>query len=193
MQSYCLYQFNQNTGNDIQSPDVNLACIKGSNISVQKGSYISGDSQIGSYTYIGFNNLISKSSIGRYCSLASNVNIGHGEHPANNISTSTLFLDFPYEVLTVKDCTIGNDVWIGVSCTIRRGVTIGDGAIVGANSFVNKDVPPFAIVAGSPAQIIRFRFAPEKIEKILASRWWDHPLQIAKKIINDLEIHKENN
>lgn len=192
-QSYSLYIFNARTGNDIQSADVELASIKGSNICVLKGSYISADSQIGGYTYIGFNNLISKAIVGRYCSLASNLNIGHGEHPIDNISTSTLFIDCAYDVLTAEECNIGNDVWIGVSSVIRRGVKIGDGAIIGANSFVNKDVPPFAIVAGSPAQIIKYRFPPEKILQIMQSQWWNHSRDEAKKIIKGLKLDAENN
>src|ERR1700751_1019209 len=113
---------------------------------IMKRSYVSKDSQIGAYTYIGFNTFISKSKIGRYCSIANNVSIGNGEHLLQNVSTSSLFYDNPYDVLTSGECEIGNDVWIGVGCTIRRGVKIGNGAVLGANAFVNKDVPPFAVV-----------------------------------------------
>ena len=74
-----------------------------------------------------------------YVSIANNVTIGAGEHDLNKISTSSLFYDNAYDVLTEKDCIIGNDVWIGVDSIIRRGVTIGNGAIIGANSFVNQD------------------------------------------------------
>lgn len=69
--------------------------------------------------------------------------------------------------------SIGNDVWIGDRCTILSGVTIGDGACVGANSVVTSDVEPYAMVAGVPARQIRLRFAPDVVEALLDLRWWD--------------------
>jgi acetyltransferase-like isoleucine patch superfamily enzyme len=67
---------------------------------------------------------------------------------------------------------IGHDVWIGAGTMIKRGVTIGHGSIVGTRSLVTKDVPPYAIVGGLPAKIIRYRFAEPVIERLLASEWW---------------------
>lgn len=173
--------------NTIESCDVSPQALKGHSITILKGAYVSEDCSIGSYSFIGFNSLISKSTIGRFCSIASNVNIGHGEHPINQISTSGFFIDNSYEVLTAKDCIIEHDVWIGTGSTIRRGVTIGTGAIIGANSFVNKNVPPYAIVVGSPAKIIKYRFEENKIKKILDSKWWEMELEDAKRIISELE------
>jgi tetrahydrodipicolinate N-succinyltransferase len=72
-----------------------------------------------------------------------------------------------------KKTQIGNDVWLGNNVMIRAGVTIGTGAVVGMGSIVTKDVPPYAIVAGNPAKIIRYRFDEETIEKLLASKWWE--------------------
>ncbi|MBC7388459.1 MAG: CatB-related O-acetyltransferase [Opitutaceae bacterium] len=154
-------------------------------VTVMPGSFVSEDSKIGDYAYVGFNCFISKSNIGRYCSIANNVSIGNGEHLIDNISTSGFFYNDPYTILTKDDCNIGNDVWIGVDSIIRRGVTIGNGAIIGANSFVNKNVPDFAIVAGSPAKLIRYRFPEEKIEIIKEHSWWDLELDEAT-----LEIQK---
>ncbi len=151
-----------------------------------KNSIVSKDSDIGDYTYIGFNCFITKSTIGRYCSIANNVSIGMGEHRIKRVSTSTLFYEKPYEVLTEKNCIIGNDVWLGQNVVVRRGVTIGDGAIVGANSFVNKDVAAFSIVAGSPAKEIAKRFDDEKISAIKKSKWWEKDKEEAQKIINKL-------
>jgi virginiamycin A acetyltransferase len=71
------------------------------------------------------------------------------------------------------DTTVGNDVWIGQEATIMPGVTIGDGAIVAAKSVVTADVPPYAIVGGNPAKLIRRRFADNVIAELLAIRWWD--------------------
>lgn len=158
-----------------------------SNITIMKGALVSEDSIIGDYSYVGYNTFITKAKIGRYCSIACNVSIGLGEHVVDNISTSSLFYDDSYSVLTAQDCIIGNDVWIGVDCIIRRGIEIGNGAIIGANSFVNINVPPFAVVAGSPAKIIKYRFSQEQIAKIEKSNWWKFGINEAKDIVSQLQ------
>lgn len=76
---------------------------------------------------------------------------------------------------------IGNDVWIGYGATILSGVRIGDGAIVGANAVVTKDVPPYAIVAGNPAHVIRMRFSPQIISDLLQIQWWNWPFDKIRK------------
>lgn len=73
------------------------------------------------------------------------------------------------------DVIIGHDVWIGYGATILSGVNIGNGAVVGAKAVVTKDVPPYAIVAGNPARIVKFRFTPRQINRLLAIAWWDWP------------------
>ena len=85
--------------------------------------------------------------------------------------------------MTRGDVIIGNDVWIGYGATILSGVSIGDGAAIGACSLVVKDVPPYAIVAGNPAQVIRYRFDEETIHKLLKIRWWDWPDQRVRENI----------
>ena len=74
-----------------------------------------------------------------------------------------------------KPIHIGHDVWIGYGAIIMDGVTIGTGAVVAAAAVVTKDVPPYAIVAGVPARIIRYRFDDDTIRRLLESRWWDFP------------------
>lgn len=155
----------------------------GENIQVMQGTIVSGDSRIGANTYVGFNCHISRARVGRYVSIADNVLVGPGEHRLNRISTHSLFYDAPYETLTEAPCVIQDDVWIGAACIIRRGVTIGTGAVIGANSFVNRDVPPFAIVAGSPARCIGSRFDAQTAARILASRWWELPADEARTVI----------
>lgn len=158
------------------------------NVEIMPSTLLSGKNEIGEYTYIGFNSLITKSSIGRYCSIANNVSIGIGEHKINRVSTSSLFYKNAYEILTENECIIGNDVWIGSNTIIRRGVHIGDGAIIGANSFVNKDVKPFEIVGGTPAKFIKMRFNDEKIQLIKKSKWWKKDLESARFLIKELEL-----
>ena len=88
--------------------------------------------------------------------------------------------------MTKLNCTIKNDVWIGVDSVILRGVTIGNGVIIGANSVVNKDIPDFAIAVGSPAKVIKYRFKKNKINKILKSKWWESDIDYARKLMKDL-------
>jgi len=159
----------------------------GIDVCIKKTSNIGDDCEVGSYTYIGNNCAITRATIGRYVSIADNVSIGPGEHPLESISTNHNFIENEYEELTKDDCIIENDVWIGVDSVIRRGIKIGNGAVIGANSFVNKDVPAFAIVAGSPAKLIRYRFSDEIIREINNSKWWEKDLKEAKKIVEDLK------
>ena len=147
---------------------------------------VSDDSEIGSYTYIGNNSSIIKSKIGRYCSIANNVSIGPSEHPRSSVATWLSHIN-TYDLLYDKECIIGHDVWIGVNSVVRRGVTIGNSAIIGANSFVNMDIPEFAIAAGSPAKIIKYRLTPETIDMVKSSRWWDYDVEESQKIIAELQ------
>ena len=86
--------------------------------------------------------------------------------------------------------TIGNDVWIGYEAVILSGVTIGDGAIIGTRSVVTKDVPPYTIVGGAPARVIKKRFSDDVIEKLLKIKWWNWPVE---KIAGSLEYIQTGN
>ena len=82
--------------------------------------------------------------------------------------------------------TIGHDVWIGTRAIVLDGITVGNGAVIAANSVVTKDVPPYAIVAGVPAKIIKYRFNDDKINKLNDSKWWELDLNEIKQKINNL-------
>ncbi len=84
------------------------------------------------------------------------------------------------------DINVGNDVWIGYNATIMAGVTIGDGAIIATNSTITKDVEPYTIVGGNPANLIKKRFNDEKISKLLALKWWDWDLDKITRNIQNL-------
>lgn len=86
--------------------------------------------------------------------------------------------------------TIGNDVWIGQGVFIKSGVTIGDGAIIAARSAVVSDVPPYAIVAGVPAKVKKYRFPTDTIEKLKALRWWDYNIQAVSNLIDYSKVEK---
>lgn len=170
---------------------VALKCKIGDFSIINSGTEIDGLCNIGRHGYFGRGCSVTKTNIGNYCSIANYVSLGQGEHDLTKVSTSSIFYENGYEQLTEKDCTIGNDVWIGVGAVIRRGVTVGNGAVIGAHAVVTKDVPPFAVVVGAPAKILKYRFTEKKIQKIEASKWWNLDKITAKKIIEKIEA--ENN
>ncbi len=156
---------------------------------------------IGNYTYISQNSIINKSTIGKFCSIGPNMLCGWGIHPTNGASTSPMFystlkqngitLSSEDKITETKPIIIGNDVFIGMNVTILDGITIGDGAIIGAGAIVNKDVPPYAIAAGNPIKIIKYRFNENIIKDLLHIRWWDLPdehLKIVEKNFWDVTV-----
>lgn len=134
---------------------------------------------IGAYSYV-------EANIGRFTSIAPYVRTSLGVHPflrpyattcpmfystlkqnGYSFATRTMFKEI------VEPVTIGNDCWIGENVFITGGKKIGDGAVVLAGAVVTKDIPPYAIAAGVPAKVIRFRYEPETIQKLLEMKWWN--------------------
>lgn len=181
---FCKFKF---YGIKSKSYDISLKTKIGKNSIIMSNCEIDHLSCIGKYTYIGKNTFITKAKIGNYCSVANNVSIGPGEHNLSKISTNSLFYSNEYDELTKLNCNIQNDVWIGVDSIILRGVTIGNGAIIGANSVVTKDIPEYAIAVGNPAKVINYRFSNKKKDMIISSNWWKYDFQKARKIIKGLE------
>jgi len=149
-----------------------------------------GACAVGAFTYFNGPSELFLTRIGRYCSIAPDVIIGAGEHPLDRLSTHPFAFGGggnrfkgirEYDAirqtggLSVKHQTtqIGHDVWIGARAIISQGVTLGDGCVVAAGAVVTRDVPPYAIVGGVPAKLIRFRFEGAMIERLLALKWWD--------------------
>lgn len=133
--------------------------------------------------------------IGKFCSIACGAKFlfNSANHTFRSLSTYTFPLFFEEWGLDKKkvtdswdnkgDIVIGNDVWIGYEAVVMAGVTIGDGAVIGARAVVTKDVLPYTIVGGIPAKPIRKRFSEETISALLALKWWDWPKEkIAQKI-----------
>jgi len=123
--------------------------------------------------------------IGAFCSIAEGVVIfGGGEHLPSWVTTYPLRIAFGSPgagqdglPATKGRTVIGNDVWIGHGAIVLSGVTIGDGACIGAGAVVSKDVPPYAIVAGNPARVVRMRFESQIVERLLEIRWWNWPIE----------------
>ncbi len=125
--------------------------------------------------------------IGKFCMIASNVTfIMNGANHLTEAATAYPFAIFggawagamDDKAYPIKgDLTIGNDVWIGYGATIMAGVTIGDGAIIATNATVTRDVPPYAIVGGNPARMIRKRFTDNIIQGLLQLKWWDWSIE----------------
>lgn len=147
------------------------------------------------YSYIGKSSILHNTIIGKFTSISDCCVIGLPGHPTNHLSTSPIFTA-PFNALRetwVKDVfyqagvkvEIGNDVWIGYGVMIPNNIKIGDGAIVAAGAVVTKDVPPYAIVGGVPARVIKYRFDEEKIKKLLKLQWWNKPYI---EIRNNLEL-----
>jgi len=164
--------------------------FEGQNI-IGKRSWFDGYMGFGTYIC---DDCIINAKIGRYCSIGHRVTVLTGTHPAHKfVSTSPVFYSLEkqngtsytkiqrFDEKRFSDkankfgITLGNDVWIGFGATFMGGVTIGDGAIVGANTLVLKDVPAYSIVAGNPAKQIGTRFDEDNIKWLCKLKWWNKP------------------
>ena len=132
--------------------------------------------------------------IGNYCSFAADVKIFlGGEHRTDWVSTypfNALHPEFSHiegHPRSKGDVRIGNDVWLGRGAVVLSGVTIGDGAAVGAYSVVTKDVPDYAIVGGNPATVLKMRFPPEVVERLRAIQWWNWSPERVKRAVPYLQ------
>lgn len=152
------------------------------------------DSTMGDYSYIGRNSRLVYADVGKFCSISGDVKIGMGSHTLDKLSTSPIFTEkrngtghswVQTDMLDpFRRVKVGNDVWIGTGVMVMGGVTIGDGAVIGAGAIVTKDVPPYAVVGGVPAKIIRYRFSEEHIEALLKMKWWDKSEGVLRENIN---------
>jgi len=162
--------------------------VVGDYASVLSGVTLQGCS-ISRFSYVSYHSRLVNCIVGKFCSVGPDVQIGLGPHPVRRfVSTYPAFysprnsgcsLSLRNDAVfddSVPETVLGNDVWIGSNVIIPGGIVIGTGAVVAAGSVVVKDVPPYAIVGGNPAQLIRFRFDDATIAKLLESAWWDWPL-----------------
>ncbi|ASP84996.1 transferase [Sinorhizobium meliloti] len=154
------------------------------------------DVDVGSFSFINTDTIVYRNtSIGRYCSFARGCEIAVANHPTEMLSSHSFQYSgwmFPKleeynfkrqsKFLALPKTTIGSDVWVGAQSIIKGGVTIGNGAIIAANSVVTEDVPDYAIVGGSPAKLIRYRFDHLTVLFLLQTAWWDLPFSVIKTL-----------
>jgi len=178
-----------------------------------KRMQISHSLHMGAFSY-GVSGFFFGCRVGRYCSFGEEVQVGRHPHAMHWITTSPYFytpyhnildMDLPAGIemtpadfqrntkpVVTKLTTIGNDVWIGHGAFIVPGVTIGDGAVVGAMAVVTKDVPPYAVVVGSPARIMKYRFPDNQVKMLLKSRWWEYaPWDLKGAPVDDIPAFVE--
>lgn len=154
---------------------------------------------VGDFSYFERHGEAIYATIGKFCSIAANVRINALEHPMERVTTHKItyrpneFFKFHgldqnfRERRRAKHVTIGNDVWIGHGAVIMPGVSVGDGAVIGANAVVTRAVAPYEIVGGVPAKRIRMRFEPDIAEAIRALAWWDWSAEVLSEAIPDMQ------
>jgi acetyltransferase-like isoleucine patch superfamily enzyme len=150
---------------------------------------------IGSHAYVGAHSQVQYATVGSYVSIGPEVRIGLGGHPVHLVSTYPSFyasnastvvpLNSSLRVEEYARVTVGNDVWIGARAMVMDGVEIGHGAVVAAGAVVTKNVPPYAIVGGVPARLIRYRFPPDVIGALLRIGWWNWPYDLVRQRAGD--------
>lgn len=179
--------------------------------SAQFGGYnrIGADSvfsgKLGRYSYLGENCRIN-ANIGKFCSVGNGVLTVGGTHPTRTWASmhpafysaarqcGTSFVSEELFKEATPPAVIGNDVWIGTGALLLGGITVGDGAVVGAGAVVTKDVAPYAVVAGNPAKELRKRFSEEEIAFLQELNWWDLPeeqLRTHAGCFKDIALLKE--
>lgn len=157
------------------------------------------DVTLGDFSYFERGGEAIYTTIGKFCSIAANVRINALDHPMERLTTHKISyrpneyfrylpLDSGFrERRMQKPVSIGNDVWIGHGAVVMPGVSIGDGAVIGANAVVTRDVAAFAVVAGVPARKLRDRFAPEIAARIIALQWWNWPREQLFDAVSDMQ------
>jgi acetyltransferase-like isoleucine patch superfamily enzyme len=212
LEKFQYYNIHSNINQNIRYKENDILNIPKDGYVEEYSAFLAGNNlcQMGMFSY-SWSNLPEVIKVGRYCSIARGLNFTGSEHPQNRISTSSFTYDKNFIIYKdsnekfnngefevkpyisdknrIEKTQIGNDVWIGADVTMKRGIKIGTGAIIASNSLVTKDVPPYAIVGGIPAKLIRYRFDEITIGRLLESGWWRFNFSDFKGIDLESEIN----
>ena len=195
MKSEDLHQREKPEGMGRGRLEVELPCV------IDKIGFRGNLNRFGAFSYGNVGAVLYDADVARYCSIAHEVMVGPTEHPVDWMSShcfvfndrgtlghSSEFLDIVSDnsfAANNSRTTIGNDVWIGYRAFIRRGVVVGDGAIIAANATVVKDVEPYTVVGGTPSKVIRKRFDDVTIKRLQALQWWGYSM--SKQVLGGLD------
>lgn len=170
---------NIKTSNSVISGNITI----GSYSKIIDGVELYGNIEIGKHTTINgpntdFRSVINSIIIGNFCSIARNVTFQEYNHDFSKMTSYFIKCNMQgksmqEDVVSKGAIILGHDVWIGTQCVVLSGAKIGTGAVIAANSVVTGEIPPYAIAAGSPAKVIKYRFDEKKIEELLESEWWN--------------------
>lgn len=150
------------------------------------------DSSLDDHSFISYNTVVKRANIGKFCSISWNVSVGGVDHDMNRLTSHPFPFMQRYGIIKQyppgggycsrnDPCDVGNDVWIGSNACILRGVTVSDGAVVGAGAVVTHDIGPYEVWAGVPARKIGQRFSDELISELLELQWWELPPELLEK------------
>ncbi len=184
---------------------ISRGCHISSNVSIgccsklSQNVFIGSKCSIGSYTSINRNTIVDYADIGNFVSIGPNCHIGPGNHAIDYVSTSQrlygnnniLGVKTNFEPY-IKKTLIGHDVWVGTGAIIMQGISIGNGAVIGAGSVVTHDVPPYSIYVGNPAHFLRNRFSEDDIAYLEEARFFDYQNGLKIEVLKRL-INKESN
>lgn len=174
----------------VTSPYISRRARLGEGVCIGHRVIVGPEVSIGDCTYVNQDSIIDSGSVGKFCSIAARVSIGPLDHPTRLFSTHPgTYSECAWGIVSGPKAyshksppVVGSDVWIGRDAIVMRGVCVGDGAIIGANAVVTKDVPAYAIAVGVPARVVGRRFDERTVDALLATRWWDDPLALRRLV-----------
>ena len=171
---------------------VSRDCTIDKQATIHRWAKVKRGSKVGAYSFVSAGTVVDNTSIGRFCCISDHCCIGLPVHDPHLLSMSPVFtvknnaaktswLEQDFQDYESPPVTIGHDVWVGTHAISMGGLTIGDGPVVAAGAVVTNDVPPYAIVGGVPARLIKYRFTPETVSLIRQMAWWDQPESFLKE------------